>query len=277
MIKLICDTMSDVPSEIIEKYNIHVVPTMVTIDGKDYVDGVDITEEEFYKVLRSSKELPKTSQATYAQFKEVFDQYINDYDEILFIGGSSKASGTYQSAVLASKDCEGKATIHTFDTMNFSAGGAVFIIKACLLLDEGKSSSEIVNILESLKGTQKVFVSVDTLEYLKKGGRISTAKATLGTLLNLKPILELEDGLIAAKGQVRGTKQMINSIISNALDGNNDFSDKIVVYGCGDNLKDGETLKNIILSKNPKIAYEVKAGVSITAHSGPAIVGIACL
>lgn len=277
MIKIICDTMSDVPKEILGKFDIDVVPTSATFGGVEYKDGVDITPEEFYALMRSSSELPKTSQATYAQFREKFEKYINDYDEILYIGGSSAASGTYQSAVMASKDVEGKAKIYTFDTYNFSAGGGVFIIKATQLLEQGKKSEEIVQILEGLKGTQRVFVSVDTLEYLYKGGRISGAKAKIGSLLKIKPILELENGLIAPKSQVRGTKQMISTIFSKATEGIDDLENRIIVYGCGDNLEHGEMIKQKILETNCKYVYEVKAGACITAHSGPAIVGMAIL
>lgn len=277
MIKIICDTMSDAPKEIIDKYNIEVVPTTAIFNGVEYKDGVDITPEEFYKMMRENSELPKTSQATYAQFKEVFEKYIDEYDEILYIGGSSAASGTYQSGVMASNDVVGKAKIFTFDTYNFSAGGALFIIKACQLVEEGKKSEEIVEILEGLKGTQRVYVSVDTLEYLYKGGRISGAKAKIGSLLKIKPILALENGLIASKSQVRGTKQMISTIFSNTIEGIDNLENRIIVYGCGDNLEQGEMLKARILELNCKHAYEVKAGACITAHSGPAIVGMAIL
>lgn len=277
MIKIICDTMSDIPKEIIAKYNLDVVPTTAIFNGVEYKDGVDITPEEFYLLMRKSHELPKTSQATYSQFKEVFDKYINEYDEILYIGGSSAASGTYQSAVMASNDTEGKAKIFTFDTYNFSAGGAVFIIKACQLLDEGKKSEEIIKILEGLKGTQRVYLSVDTLEYLYKGGRISGAKAKLGSLLKIKPILSLEEGIIVPKSQVRGEKQMISTIFNKATEGIDDIENRIIVYGCGDNLEQGEMIKQKILATNCKHAYEVKAGACITAHSGPAIVGMAIL
>ncbi|MGL6107072.1 DegV family protein [Romboutsia sp.] len=277
MIKLICDTMSDVPKEVIEKYDIHVVPTTIIIDGKEYLDRVEMSPEEVYNVLRSSDELPKTSQATYAQFKEVFDTYANKYDEILYIGGSSVASGTYQSAVMASRDIEGSSKITTFDTYNFSAGGGVFVVKACQLVAEGKSASEVVQILESLKGTQRVFLSLGTLDYLYKGGRVSGVKAKLGKILNIKPILALEDGLIAPKSQVRGKKQMVSTIFNKSIEGIDDLENRIIVYGCGDNLDDGELLKQKILETNCKNTYEVKAGTCISAHSGPEIVGMAVL
>lgn len=277
MIKIICDTMSDIPREIIEKYDIEVVPTTIIIDGKEYLDTVDMKPEEVYSILRNSKTLPKTSQATYIQFKDTFEKFCDLYDDIIYIGGSSAASGTYQSGVLASKDIIGKAKITTFDTYNFSAGGALFIIKACQLVEEGKNVEDIISTLESLKGTQRVYLSLGTMEYLYKGGRISSGKAFVGKVLNIKPILSLEDGVIALKTQVRGKKQMISTIFNLSTHGITDFENRIIVYGCGDNVEDGDLLKEKILQTNCKNIFEVKAGTCITAHSGPDIVGMAII
>ena len=277
MIKIICDSMSDLPKGFKEEFDIHIVPASVNVDGVEYLDGVDITSEEFFKLIRNAKELPKTSQATYGRFLEAFEKYSKEYDEIIYIGGSSKASGTYQSAVMAINDIDNDCKIHHIDTLNFCAGSSVFVIKACLLLQEGKSAKEIVETLENLKGSQKVFLTVDDLTYMKKGGRISGTKATIGTLLNIKPIIELEDGLVTLKGQVRGKRQASAEIFKLATEGITDFKDKIIVYGCGDNEEDLHLLKDKILATNCKHTYEVKPGPCITAHTGPSIFGMAIL
>ena len=277
MIKLICDSMSDVPKDIIEKYDIHVLPARVSIGGKEYLDGVDLTSEEFFKILRNSDELPKTSQVTYAQFKEVFDLYANDYDEILYIGGSSRASGTYQSGILASRDYEGKATIYPIDTYSFSAGGGVFVVKAWLLMDEGKSAKEIVDILENLKGQERVFLTVDDLKYLKMGGRITGLKAKVGTLLNIKPIITLKDGLAANDSQVRGKKKSISTVFNKAIEGIDNLEDRIIIYGGGDIIEDIEILEEKVLSTNCKNIFRVSPGLGITSNTGPGIVGLAIL
>ncbi|MEG0180281.1 MAG: DegV family protein [Terrisporobacter sp.] len=277
MIKIICDSMSDVPKEIVEKFNIHVLPARVSIEGKEYFDGVDLTSEEFFKILRESNGLPKTSQVTYAQFKEAFDLYIDNYDEILYVGGSSRASGTYQSAILASRDVEGKGTIYPVDTYSFSAGGGVFVIKACMLAEEGKSAKEIVEILENLKGKERVFLTVDDLKYLKMGGRISGLKATVGTLLNIKPIITLKDGLADHEGQIRGKKKSITAVFNKAVEGIDDLSDRIIIYGGGDIPEDIRILEEKVLSTNCKNIYRVSPGLGITSNTGPGIVGLAVL
>lgn len=193
MIKIICDSISDLPIEIIEKYDIEIIPLTVLFNGKEYLDGENLSNTEFYKMLRESDSMPKTSQATYAQFKSVFEKY-NDKD-ILYIAGSSSASGTYQSSIIAKNDGHDNVTV--FDTQNLSIGSALFVIKACEMVEKGYSIKEIASKLEELKSSEEVIFSVDNLEYLKMGGRISSTKAILGNLLSIKPILEVKDGLVA--------------------------------------------------------------------------------
>ena len=205
MIKILCDSITDLPVEIIDKYNIDVVPLTVIFNENEYLDGVDISSKDFYEVLRENEALPKTSQATYAQFVKFFEKYKDD--EVLYLSGSSAASGTYQSSLLAKNDIDSNITI--FDTFNLSIGAGTFVIKACEMVEEGLSVEEIVTNLEKIKNNVGVFFSVDTLEYLKRGGRISSTKAALGNLLNIKPILTVNDGLAVQKSQVRDRKSVV--------------------------------------------------------------------
>src|SRR5574344_2350022 len=140
MIKIICDSISDLPIEIIEKYNIDIVPLTVIFDNKEYLAGETLTTKEFYKILRDTDIMPKTSQATYVQFKSVFEKYDED-TEIIYIAGSSTASGTYQSSMLAKND--GHDNVSIFDTQNLSIGSALFVIKACEMVENGCSIEEI--------------------------------------------------------------------------------------------------------------------------------------
>ena len=275
MIKIICDSMVDVPKEISEKYEIEIVPLTVIFDGVEYIDGVNIKHKEFYKMLRKSESMPKTSQVTYAQFKEVFEKYKDE--EVLYIGGSSTASGTYQSAVLAKND--GYENVHVFDTQNLSLGSALFLISACEMREKGYSIKEIIDNLNLLKGTEEVLVSVDTLEYLKMGGRISSTKAMLGNLLSVKPILCVENGLVAQKSQVRGKKNIYSALINGIADKyNNNLENKTVILGFGDNEEDLETLKNRLIEEyKVKNLYCVNIGCGICSHIGPGVLAISCM
>ena len=275
--KIICDSISDIPNEIIEKYDITIVPLTILIDEKEYVDRVDITNEEFYKILRTSDTIPKTSQVTYARFKETFDSFTTKGEDVLYIGGSSKASGTFQSAVLASQDIEGDGKVYLFDTYTLSLCAGLFVIKACELKEQGLSASEIVSKLEELKGTETIAFFVDDLKYLQKGGRISSAKASIGTLLKVKPILTVEDGLVKQHSQVRGLKQVYNSLMDVTLEKGKDLKDRIIVVGYCDNTSGLEGLKNALsqhVDLNSPNIYFINIGAVVTAHSGPSIVGI---
>ena len=275
MIKILCDSITDLPIEIIEKHNVDIVPLTVIFNEKEYLDRVDITNKEFYKMLRESETMPKTSQATYAQFVEFFEKYKDD--EILYLAGSSAASGTYQSAILAKGDVDANITI--FDTLNLSLGSGLLVIKACEMVEQGLSVDEIVKNLENLRNDALVTFSVDTLEYLKKGGRISSTKAALGSLLNIKPILTVNDGLVVQKSQVRGKKQIFTNLVNSVIEKyGDDLTNKTVILGCGDNNEDLETLRETLL-KNAKVknVYDVNIGCVICSHSGPGVVGISCI
>ena len=275
MIKIICDSISNIPEEIIEKYDVEVLPLTVIFNDVEYIDGIDINNKEFYKMLRESESMPKTSQVTYAQFKEVFEKYKDE--QVLYIGASSSASGTYQSSVIAKND--GYENVYVFDTQNLSIGSALFVIKACEMRENGYTVEEIIDNLNSLKGTEEVLFSVDTLEYLKMGGRISSTKAMLGNLLSIKPILCVENGLVSQKSQVRGKKQIYSALIKGVADKyNNDLENNTVILGCGDNEEDLEILKNRFVEEyKVKDLYCVNIGCGICSHSGPGVLGIACM
>lgn len=276
MIKIICDSISDLPIEIIEKYNIDIVPLTVIFDNKEYLAGETLTTKEFYKILRDTDIMPKTSQATYVQFKSAFEKY-DENTEIIYIAGSSTASGTYQSSMLAKND--GHDNVSIFDTQNLSIGSALFVIKACEMVENGCSTEEIILSLEKLKNDVEVVFSVDTLEYLKMGGRISSTKAALGNLLSIKPILEVKDGLVVQKSQVRGKKQIYSTLAKTIVEKfGKDLKSRTIIIGCGDNIEDLEIMKES-LEKEAEISnvYFVNIGCVVCSHSGPGVMGISCI
>ena len=276
MIKIICDSISDLPIEIIEKYNIDIVPLTVIFDNKEYLAGETLTTKEFYKILRDTDIMPKTSQATYVQFKSAFEKY-DENTEIIYIAGSSTASGTYQSSMLAKND--GHDNVSIFDTQNLSIGSALFVIKACEMVENGCSVEEIILSLEKLKKDVEVVFSVDTLEYLKMGGRISSTKAALGNLLSIKPILEAKDGLVVQKSQVRGKKQIYSTLAKTIVEKfGKDLKSRTIIIGCGDNTEDLEIMKEA-LEKEAEISnvYFVNIGCVVCSHSGPGVMGISCI
>ena len=149
-IKIIYDTMNDLPENIDGKYDIDMLPTTIIFQGKEYKAGVDIDNDEFYKLLRDNKEIPTTSQVTYMTFKETFEKYVKEGKKVLYMAGSSKGSGTYQSAMLAKNDIESD-DIYIFDTYSLCIGGGLLVLEAAKMVEEGLDIDTIIKKLEEYK------------------------------------------------------------------------------------------------------------------------------
>ena len=278
-IKLICDSLCDIPQEIQNKKYLDVVPLTIMFNDKEYKDGVDISKEQYYEILKDSKEIPKTSQATYIQFNYIFNKYIDEGYKIICINGSSKSSGTYQSAMLAKNDMGEKANdIFMFDTLSLSLGSGQFVIKACNLIEEGLSPDEIINELESIRESVMLLFAPNTLDYLKKSGRVSVATAIIGNILHLVPIFSFPNGEAKLEDKVRGSKNLANKLVDMILEKNNDrLEDKIVTIGYGANFKDFEKLEKEVQKRiKAKKVYITRGGACICSHTGPDILAISC-
>ena len=274
-IKLIYDSMCDIPEEINNKEFVEMIPLTINIDGKEYKDGIDFTKEEFYNILNNSNSLPKTSQVTYIDFKEKFEKYTKEGYDVICITGSSKASGTYQSANLAKADVEGN--IYIFDSLFLSLGSGQYIIKASHLIEEGDlSASEIVEELEKLRASVDLLFVPFTLEYLKQSGRLPSVVSFVGNMLSIKPICSMQDGKNKIVSKVRGTKQIASKLVDMILELNNgQLEDKIVTIGYGSNEVDFKKLQEEASKRiNAKKVYITRGGSCICSHTGPEILAI---
>ena len=274
-IKLIYDSMCDIPEEINNKEFVEMIPLTINIDGKEYKDGIDFTKEEFYNILNNSNSLPKTSQVTYIDFKEKFEKYTKEGYDVICITGSSKASGTYQSANLAKADVEGN--IYIFDSLFLSLGSGQYIIKASHLIEEGDlSASEIVEELEKLRASVDLLFVPFTLEYLKQSGRLPSVVSFVGNMLSIKPICSMQDGKNKIVSKVRGTKQIASKLVDMILELNNgQLEDKIVTIGYGSNEVDFKKLQEEVSKRiNAKKVYITRGGSCICSHTGPEILAI---
>lgn len=215
MIKIITDSASDISISEAKKLNVEIIPMKINIDGVEYLDGVDITNKEFFKKLENCKNMPKTSQITFNEFIETFNKYKND--EIICITMSSKLSSTYQSAVFAKKEF---SNVEVIDSENVSVGEALLIKLASNLIKQGKEFKEIINTLNEQKKKIRLIALLNTLEYLKKGGRISLAVAFVGGILGIKPVIEIKDGKVHFIGKAKGSKQGNNMLRLKTKEGN---------------------------------------------------------
>lgn len=207
---IVTDSTADIPADLVKKYDIRIVPLRLMFGSNTYLDGVEITASEFYKQLVESPQLPTTSQPSPADFVEVYESILKEYPgcAILSMHLSSGMSGTYQSALLATSLIEGEPDITVWDSKSASYGFGLFAVHAAKLAAEGSTVDEIISSTEELRSKRRLYFLVDTLEYLQKGGRIGKASAVLGTLLNIKPILSIDDeGIIYPVEKVRGRKK----------------------------------------------------------------------
>jgi len=208
VVRIVTDSSAGIPRDLLEAYDITVVPLNVHFGRTTYQEGVDIDNAMFYRLLSEAEQLPTTSQPSAGQFREVYSRLTANGDSVISIHISSKLSGTYQSA-MAAKAMLPEADITVVDTRSASMGHGLITLAAAEAVQKGKSRDEVIALVHRvMEGLQIVFV-VDTLEYLQKGGRIGGAAAFLGTLLNLKPLLEIRDGRVEPLERVRSKEKAI--------------------------------------------------------------------
>ncbi len=275
-IKIITDSTSDIPRNIIDKYDIAVLPLTVLFGEEQYKDWVDITPSDFFKRMRESEKLPTTSMVTPNEFSTAYETYLKEYDEIISIHLSSSASGTYNSALLA-KEMIKNDRIHVIDTKNYTYGYGQFVVEAAIMARDGNSSNEIIEKLKYFNENLKTLFVVDTLEYLKKGGRLSATKATIGTLLNLKPILTVKEGQIIAIDKARGFKKALKRIAEIIQEEGSDLGDQIlkVKIGHADNYEHLKIFKNVLEENFGTYQFEeFEVGCVIGVYCGPGTVVI---
>ncbi len=213
MIKVVTDSTCYLPPDVIEKFDIRVIPLNVHF-GEDRVfqEGVNLTNDEFYAMLAESPELPTTSQPSPGQFREVFAELTEAGHDVLCIVISSKLSGTYQSA-LDARQMLPDANIVVIDSRFVAAALGLMAVTAAEMAADGRSMDEIVARVEQMRRDMKLFFVVDTLEYLQKGGRIGAASAFLGTLLKVKPILTLDEGIVKPLDKVRSKRKAVRRLL----------------------------------------------------------------
>ena len=272
--RIIVDSTADLMPEL--KSRVHTVPLTVNFGDEEYIDGVTIDHKTFYEKLIESDVLPTTSQATPDAFIKEFEKAKEAGEAAVVITLASKFSGTYQSATIAADDYE---NIYVVDSGSATMGSGILVELAFKLLDEGKNAEEIAAILEEQKKKIIIVALVDTLEYLKKGGRISKAVAFAGGVLNIKPVLSVTDGEINMLGKARGSK-MGNNLLVQEIDkaGGIDFNKPVLLgySGISDALlkKYIEDSRHIWEGNLQEVRYTTVGSV-IGTHAGPGAVVVA--
>ena len=206
-IYIVTDSTADLKEEEIKQFGIHIVPLTIQIDDQSFVDGIDLGPEDFMGLMASSKELPKSSQPAAGVFKELYDDLGKDGSEIISIHMTGGMSGTVKSAQAAAEMSDASVTV--IDSMYISHALSFQIIEAAQMVEAGNSVAEIVERLTEIRKQTTLFVVVDKLDNLVKGGRIGKGRGLIGSLLNIKPIATLQDGVYTPIAQVRSHRQVV--------------------------------------------------------------------
>lgn len=273
MIKIITDSASDINKEEAQKLGVIMLPMEIRFKNEIYLDGVNISLEKFYEKIEKEQELPKTSQIIPYQFIEAYENVVNNGDEALVITISSKLSGTYNNAVISSKEYEDK--IMVVDSITASMGEKLLVLYALELIKQNKTLKEIKDELDNVKHRVRIVAKLDNLKHLRKGGRISTIVAIGGDLLAIKPVISIINGEVKLLGKARGSKNGNNLLSKLVKEDGIDFSMPFaaIYSGTSDELLKVylEDFKDLYINKNIPI-YPI--GTTIGTHIGPNAIGV---
>lgn len=274
-IRIITDSASDFDAAVARRRKIDIVPLAVQFGKATFWDGRNLSSEVFYKLLQEGKENPTTSQPTPAAFLQLFQEAKNAGDQVVAILLSSALSGTLQSAMIAKELCDYEP-ICIVDSRSATAGIQILVNYACKLRDSGLPAGDIAREVESLRDRVRIFAVIDTLEYLRRGGRLSALQAGLGTVTKLKPVVTVRDGAVSIAGKSFGTaaavKQLLRLLSEHPVD------DLFPSYFLYTDDKEREELllpKLQELGQLPQRLHYARVGPTIGAHIGPGALGLA--
>lgn len=274
-IAVVTDSTSDLPQLTAVAHGITIVPLSVIHQGVVYQDGIDITPDKFYPMLTATDELPKTSQPTPQQFKDLYERLLESSEEILSIHISGALSSTADVARSAAESLA-KDRIHVVDSGFLSYGLAFQALEAARLAQEGRSIQEILSRVSRLKEKTELLFTLETLHYLYKGGRIGKVSSLMGSLLGIKPVIRVENGAYVAAGRTRSIKQALKAI-GDFLASTYRRQKVVVAVGHGQ-ARDRALMLSEMLGSVLNIAVEpafFEVGPVIGVHTGPGTVGVA--
>lgn len=271
-VTIVTDSTCDLSPRVLEEFGIKMVPLKVYFGEEVYKDWVELDPLTFYQKLASSSELPRTSQPSPEEFVNIFKGELENGNDVVSIHLSSKLSGTFNSACLA-KDMLKSDKIFVVDGKTASIGTGILAILAKRLAQAGKSAQEIAQIITEKTAKIRHLFAVETLEYLKKGGRISPAKATIGNILNIKPILHLVDGVVEPFDKVRGMKRALPRIIEEVKKKGLDLTNQLCGLSYAGPLEEANEYADLIKNElSPGELIVTQIGSVIGTYVGPGTV-----
>lgn len=276
-VRIITDSACDLPGDIIKEYNIDVMPILVFLDEVEYFDGETLKPVDLLNGMREGK-VYKTAQIPPSHFKERFEKYAQSNESSIYIAFSSGLSGTYQSSIMAKNEVEEDYPgfdLDIIDTKAASVGFGLIVYKAAQMAKEGKSKAEILEAITFYVEHMEHIFTVDDLEYLYRGGRVSKTAAFVGSLLNIKPILDVEDGKLIPIEKIRGRSKVMKRMIEIMEERGKDLTNQVIGINHGDDIEAAMKLKSMIEERFGCKEFVLNTiGCAIGAHSGPGTLSV---
>jgi DegV family protein with EDD domain len=274
MLRIVTDGAADILPAWKTEYGIEVIPVNIMFGERSYLQGVELDNEGFYKLVDEKKRIPKTSQPTPHQFVEFYRRIAQKGDTIISIHVTAKLSGTYASAVSAAEEVKNDFKVFPIDSASGSLGIGLMCREARRLDRAGKSAEEIVQYIEGIKNKVRVILTLDTLEYAKMSGRVKTLQAALASVLNVKPIAVLRDGDLSMAERVRTRKASLDRVIEMAKEEYGDQPVYLAVVHARDPKSGEELLEDASKHFNHKETMLGELSISVAANLGPGTVGL---
>lgn len=273
-IAVMTDSTAYIPAELRKKNNIYMIPLNVVFDEVSYQEEVDITAEEFYSKMKESEELPTTSQPSVGIILQQLEELAKSYDAVISIHLSSKISGTYQ-AVTSARDMIDSLEVYTYDSGLSAMPQGFFALEAAELVNQNKTPTEIIKRLDEIKSNLRAYFMVDDLTNLHRGGRLSSAQALIGSVLQIKPILHLVEGVIVPFEKIRTRKKAIHRILGMLEEDISKGNIAKVVFIHGNDEQSAIKLRDDFSEKHPKVETVISYfGPVIGTHLGQGSIGI---
>lgn len=276
-LKLFCDSSCDLSDEQLKEFQVTLVPLTIILGEEQYADRIEIRSEEFFQKIGSGKLTPRTSQPNFTQFEEAFRAADEEGADLLCITMSSNGSGTHASASLAAKNLEAEGTmkskIYIFDSLSASIGVGFFVKKAAELAAQNKPILEILKELSAIRMTFGSYFFADTLEFLKRGGRVSTVSATFGTLLGIKPIIAIIEGFGRTFEKVKGEQNALRALAKIFADRHK--NNEVYITHAGNRLGVERFLEEARNLCGEELHAQIEPiGCVLATHAGPGAIGI---
>ena len=274
MLHIVTDGAADMPAEWAEEYGIHTIPINIQFGETTYLQFIDLDFESFYEKVAETKMVPKTAQPSPHQFVEFYKSIASEGDTILSIHVTSKLSGTYASAVIAAEELKGQFNIITYDSAGGSMGLGFMCREARKMADAGKSTDEIIAYWDKVKADVQIILTLDTLEYARMSGRVGALSAALASVLNVKPIAVLKDGIVEMVGKVRTRKAALKHVIEMAQEAYGDRPMYLGIVHARDLASGEQLLADAKSLFNVKDTVLTDLSLSLATNFGPGTVGI---